>query len=67
MQPIMCVLAILLAISMVPEPYSEKPVEKVTMMEIQKMEEQGTVKPEEDDYSGNDFSIYWSVVDLSSM
>jgi hypothetical protein len=67
MQPIMCVLAILLAISMVPEPYSEKPVEKVTMMEIQKMEEQETVKPEEDDYSGNDFSIYWSVVDLSRM
>jgi hypothetical protein len=67
MQHIVCALAILLLISIAPKQYSEKPEEKVPlMMEMQKLQEKESVKPE-NDHSGNDFSIHWSVIDISGI
>jgi hypothetical protein len=67
MQPIMCVVAILLLIGIAPKRYNEKPAEKVTLTIGMQETEKETIKTEEDDYSGNDFSIYWSGIDISSM
>ena len=68
MQHFVLVLAIMFLIGIVPRRYNEKTEEKVTlMMKMQKMQEKEIVKPEADDYSDNDFSIYCSVVDISGL
>jgi hypothetical protein len=68
MQHFVVVLAILLLLNIVPKRYNEKTEEKVTlMMKVQKAQEKEIVKPEENDNSGSDFSIYWSVVDISGL
>jgi hypothetical protein len=68
MQHFVLVLAIMFLICIVPKRYNEKAEEKVTLMlKVQKMQEKETIKPEADDYSDNDFSIYCSVVDISGL
>jgi hypothetical protein len=68
MQQIMLVLAILLLVFIVPGRNSEKAAEKVSLMtKMQAMQVKETVKPEEEDDSDNDFCIYCSVIDISSL
>ena len=68
MQQIMLVLAILLLMIFVPKRYSEKTEANVTlMMKMPTMQEKESVKSDEDDYPDNDFCIYCSVIDISSL
>jgi hypothetical protein len=68
MQHIVCALAILLLLGLAPKRHREKPAEKMTLIkEMKKLQEKEADKPEEDDCSGNDFSVYWSVIDINSL
>jgi hypothetical protein len=68
MQQIMLVLAILLLVIIVPGRNSEKEAEKASLtLKMQTLQEKETVNPDGDDYSDNDFCIYCSVIDLSSL
>jgi len=68
MQQIMLVLAILLLIIIVPGRNSEKAAEQESLtLKMQTLQEKQTVNPDEENYSDNDFCIYCSVIDLSSL